>query len=147
MESDIIIERAYPVPLSRLWKALTEREELKRWYFDFPEEFQLIIGAEFDWYAGPPDGKQWLHRGKMLEIVAGKKILHTWEYPGYKGSSRVCWELRELDPDNSLVHFKQIFDVPFDPTEPELVHHNFVEGWTYILNTALVEYLANTNNA
>ena len=137
----LVLEKIYNAPIHVVWKAITDREQLKQWYFDFSVDFKLEIGHQFDWYAGPPNGKQWLHRGKILEIVEGSKLVYTWEYPGYTGSSKVIWELRAIDNNTTKLIFTHIFTVPFDVKEEALSRKNFAEGWNYIINIGLVEFL------
>lgn len=141
--NSIILERIYNAPILMVWQAITDREQLKQWYFDFSEDFKLEIGHQFDWYAGPPEGKQWHHRGKILEIVEGKKLTHTWEYPGYSGTSTVIWELVKIDNKTTKLIFTHLFSVPFDINIEALQRKNFLEGWNHILNNSLVEFLNN----
>jgi uncharacterized protein YndB with AHSA1/START domain len=135
------IERIYKATIQKVWKALTENELLKQWYFDFLGGFKAEVGHEFDWHAGPPDGEQWHHHGKIFEVVPGKKLVHSWEYPGYTGKANVIWELSEVDANTTKLNFTFEFAVPFDPTEEPLKRRNFVEGWKQIVNTGLKEFV------
>lgn len=135
------LTRTYGVSVSLLWEAITQREHLKHWYFDFANDWKLHVGASFEWLAGPPDGELWKHRGEMLEIVENKRLSHSWEYPGYEGTSVVTWELTAVDANHTRLDFTHHFKVPFDPTVPELGKENFVAGWNEILNIGLVEYV------
>jgi uncharacterized protein YndB with AHSA1/START domain len=141
----IFIEKTFKAPVHLLWKAITEREHTKKWYFDFPEEFRLKVGQEFEWSAGEPGGKQWLHKGKMLEIEEGKKLVHSWEYPGYSGTSVVTWDLTPIDDQNTRLNFSHVFTIPFDPSEPGFKRENFVAGWNEIINKMLEDYLRKVN--
>lgn len=135
------LERTYPAPIAKVWAAITVRDQMKKWYFDFPENFKPEVGCEFDWYAGPPDGKQWLHRGKITEVVDGRKLAHTWEHPGYTGKAKVIWELSEISSTVTKLNFTFEILVPFDPKKEALQRKNFVEGWNHIIKTSLEEYL------
>jgi uncharacterized protein YndB with AHSA1/START domain len=135
------LERIYAAPITKVWAAITEKELLKKWYFDFAEGFKLDIGHEFEWLAGPPDGKQWLHKGKITEVIPGKKLAHTWEYPGYAGKALVEWELSEFEKDKTRLTFTFSTLVPFDPKEEALKRKNFVEGWNHIVNIGLKEFV------
>jgi uncharacterized protein YndB with AHSA1/START domain len=137
----IVIDKLYKAPANLVWQAITAREHTKQWYFDFPESFKLNVGQEFEWTAGEPGGKQWLHKGRMLEIIDGKKLVHSWEYPGYSGTSKVTWELSSEDNNTTRLNFSHEFTVPFDPNEPGFKRENFVAGWNHIINIALEEYL------
>lgn len=134
-------ERIFNVSSALLWEVLTNKEHLKQWYFDFADDWKLEIGNQFDWKATSPDCVEWLHRGKMLEIITGKKISHTWEYPGYKGSSVVTWELDAINSDTTRLILTHEFIIPFDTAVEALRRENFVEGWTAIIHTSLKEYL------
>lgn len=137
----IRLQRVYRAPIASVWSAITDNDQLKKWYFDFSENFKLNVGHEFEWMAGPPEGKQWLHRGKIEEVVMGKKLTYTWEYPGYEGKALVVWELTEVDKTNTKLDFTFKILTPFDPKEKELKRRNFLEGWNYIVHTGLKEFV------
>jgi uncharacterized protein YndB with AHSA1/START domain len=114
---------------------------MKQWYFDFRGNFKLVPGHEFEWEAGPPDGKKWLHKGKILEIIPGKKLVHSWEYPGYKGEAKLCWELTAKSKELTLLRLEFEFVQPFEFGVEALRRKNFKEGWKYFVHTALPGYL------
>ncbi|MES2796563.1 MAG: SRPBCC domain-containing protein [Bacteroidota bacterium] len=140
MES-IILEKILDAPIDLVWLVITQKDHLKNWYFDFSEQWKLELGHQFEWLAGPPDGKQWLHRGTMLEIIEEKKLVHTWEYPGYSGEALVDWELFAVSENITKLVFKYNFLVPFEPEEEALNRKNFIEGWDFIILTTLPEYV------
>ncbi len=135
------IEKTYNAPIGLVWQAITDRAMMKEWYFDFDEAFKLEPGAVFEWTAGDNESKQWLHRGKMLEIIPGEKLVHSWEYPGYSGSSTLSWLLSKVDDATTKVTLIHKFTVPFDSTVQELKKENFEMGWNHIINISLTEYL------
>ena len=56
MESDpFIIERTYDAPIARVWKAITDKNEMRKGYFDLAE-FKPALGFEFQ-FEGGPDGR------------------------------------------------------------------------------------------
>ena len=72
--------------VSKVWQALTDKNQMKEWYFDIPD-FELKTGAVFNFYE-PGEAKQFHHRCRILEIVPEKKFSHTWTHPGLsKGES------------------------------------------------------------
>src|SRR5258706_12723473 len=87
----IIIERTYSAPIEKVWKAITDKNEMKQWYFDL-EEFRPEVGFEFSFEGGPEDRK-YIHRCKTTEVVTSKKIAYSWRYEGYTGISFVTFEL------------------------------------------------------
>jgi len=136
------LTQVYKAPVAVVWEALTNKAQLKQWYFDFSADFKPEVGAEFEWSAGPPDGKQWLHRGKMTDVVTNEKLAYTWEYPGYTGKGKAIWQLTAVDESNTRLDFSWEIIVPFDPEEQALRRKNFVQGWTHIIHTSLVDFLA-----
>ena len=139
------IEKNYTAPIDLVWQAITDRAMMKEWYFDFAEDFKLEPGAVFEWKAGDTENNQWLHRGKMLEIIPNQKLVHTWEYPGYSGTSTLTWNLLKIDDVTTHVTLIHEFTVPFDMTIPELKKENFEMGWKHIINISLQDYLSQLN--
>jgi uncharacterized protein YndB with AHSA1/START domain len=142
-ENRFTIEKIYAAPVALVWKAITDRALMKEWYFSFGEDFQLTPGAVFEWEAGSPDGKQWLHRGRMLEIVSEQTLVYTWEYPGYTGSSTLYWYLSQVDENTTRLTLIHDFTVPFDPAVAALQKENFVTGWNHIIHISLTGFLQN----
>ena len=135
------IEKIYKAPINLVWQAITDRAMMKEWYFDFDEDFKLEAGAVFEWTAGDTKDKQWLHRGKMIEIIPNEKLVHTWEYPGYSGTSTLHWNLVKVNEATTKVSLIHEFTIPFDSTVAALKTANFEMGWTHIINVSLEEYL------
>jgi uncharacterized protein YndB with AHSA1/START domain len=77
----------------------------------------------------------------MLEIIPNEKLVHTWEYPGYSGSSTLSWNLSKINDGTTKVTIIHEFTVPFDVTVAELKKENFEVGWNHIINISLQEYL------
>jgi uncharacterized protein YndB with AHSA1/START domain len=49
MSDPIIVERTYNAPIAKVWSAITDRDEMKKWYFDLAE-FKPEPGFEFQFY-------------------------------------------------------------------------------------------------
>lgn len=140
------IEKTYNAPIALIWQAITDRAMMKEWYFNFGEDFKLEPGAVFEWTAGDTENKQWLHRGKMLEIIPSEKLVHTWEYPGYSGTSTLSWHLLKVDEATTKITLVHEFTIPFDSSVAALKTANFEMGWTHIIHISLEEYLTKLNS-
>jgi uncharacterized protein YndB with AHSA1/START domain len=139
METEpFVIERVFEAPISKVWKAITDKEDMKHWYFDL-KEFKPEVGFEFQFYGGPAD-KQYLHLCKVTEVVVGKRITYSWRYDGYAGNSFVTFELFEEGSKTriKLTH-RGLETFPKDNTD--LANENFAEGWTQLIGTSLKSYL------
>lgn len=137
----IFMEYEFPVSVQDIWNAITDKDAMRQWYFSFDRNFNLQIGQVFEWTAGEPGGEQWLHRGKFLDVVPLRKLSHSWEYPGYRGTSVIHWILEPVTQTTSSLLFKHEFPRPFDPDKKAFRRENFVAGWSHILGTALYDFL------
>lgn len=133
-----IIERNFNAPIAKVWKALTDKDEMKLWYFDLAE-FKPQERFEFQFYGGTEE-KQWLHKCKITEVVEEKKISYSWRYEGYTGISYVTFELfNEGEKTRLKLTHSGLESFPADV--PEFKKENYAEGWTAIIGTSLKEYL------
>jgi len=133
-----VIERTFDAPVSRVWKAITNKEDMKQWYFDLAE-FIAVPGFEFQFYAGEKD-KCYLHLCRITEVVEGRKIAYTWKYDGYEGDSLVTFELYDEEGKTRLKLTHAGLET-FPVSNPDLARHNFEKGWNQIIAVSLKEYL------
>src|SRR5690349_3096714 len=135
----VIVERTYDAPASKVWEAITDEQKMKEWYFDI-KGFKPELGFEFTWYGDDGETK-WLHAGKITEVIPGKKLSHSWSYPGYAGESIVTWELF-AEGNKTRVKLTHTGLETFPPEMKAFNRENFVGGWTEILSNMLTGYLA-----
>jgi len=134
----LIKEITFNAPVTKIWKAITDKDEMKKWYFDLAE-FNPVVGFEFQFYGGDKD-KCYLHLCKITEVIPGKKITYSWKYDGYAGLSFVTFELfAEGDKTRLKLTHEGLETFPADV--PDLARKNFEAGWTQIIGTSLKEYL------
>ena len=134
----IIIERTYNVPTATVWKAISDKNEMKKWYFDLAE-FKPEVGFEFQFYGGKEE-RQYLHLCRITEVIVGRKLTYSWRYDGYEGISYVTFELfNEGKQTRLILTHKGLKSFPV--SNPDLARENFVEGWTHIINISLKEFL------
>jgi uncharacterized protein YndB with AHSA1/START domain len=132
-----VIERVYNAPVEKVWKALTDKDDMKKWYFDIAE-FKPVVGFEFQ-FTGENEGKTFLHLCKIVEVVENKKLKHSWRYDGYPGKSFVTFELFD---ENGKTRLKLTHEgLETFPNMPDFARKNFEAGWTYIIGKSLPEYV------
>ncbi len=134
----IIVERKYNAPISKVWKAITDKEEMKQWYFDLAE-FQPELGFKFQFIGGTEDN-QYLHLCEIIEVIPEKKLTYSWRYDGYEGNSFVTFELFEEGDETRLKLTHR--GLESFPDNPDFAKTNFEMGWDQIINTSLKEYLS-----
>jgi uncharacterized protein YndB with AHSA1/START domain len=121
----------------RVWKAITDRDEMKQWYFDLAE-FKPVVGFEFSFEGGPPEEK-YLHLCRVTEAVPGAKLTYSWRYDGYAGESFVTFELLK-EGEITRVRLTHTGLETFPPLEA-FKRENFNFGWTDLIQRSLKEYL------
>jgi len=139
MESTpFVIERTYDAPANIVWQAITDKNEMQKWYFDL-SDFKPEVGFEFQFVAD--EKKKWLHLCKVTEVIPGKKLTYSWRYGGYPGISFVTWELFPQG-DKTKLKLTHVGLESFQPeTYSQFKKENFEAGWTHIVGTSLNEYL------
>ena len=139
MAAPFIIERVFDAPVDVMWKAITDRNEMKQWYFDL-QEFRAEPGFRFS-FMGGPDDRQYRHLCEVIDVVPNKKLSYTWKYDGYEGESKVTFE---LFPEGKKTRLKLTHEglETFLANQPDFARKNFEEGWTAIVGTSLKEYIA-----
>jgi len=125
-------------PASKVWKAISDKDEMKQWYFDLPE-FKAEIGFEFQFYGGEED-KLYLHLCKVTEVIPGKKLTYSWRYDGYSGISFVTFELFE-EGNKTRLKLTHAGLESFPADNPDLARKNFEMGWNQIIGESLKNYL------
>lgn len=135
----ITLERVFNAPVSKVWSAITDSDEMKNWYFDLPG-FRAEVGYQFKFTGGPDDGKQYLHLCEITEVEPEKKLTYSWRYDGYAGNSFVTFELFPQD-DQTLLRLTHRGLETFPKENPDLDAKNFVAGWNHIINISLKEFL------
>ena len=140
MESPFVLEKTYKAPRQKVWRAITNREDMKQWYFDLPE-FKPVVGFEFEFRGGKEDGVQYLHRCRITEVVPEKKLTYSWRYEPYEGMSFVTFELFDDGDKNTKVKLTHAGLDTFPKSVPDFDKKNFAEGWTEIIGSSLKNFV------
>jgi uncharacterized protein YndB with AHSA1/START domain len=139
----VIIERTLNAPVGRVWKALTDVDEMRHWYFDL-KEFKPVVGFEFE-FVVEHDGNSYHHLCRVTEVVSQKKIAYTWRYKGEPGDSLVTFE---LTPDGGKTRLKLSHDgIESFPKTAAYARKNFETGWTQIIGSELKPFVERTGKS
>lgn len=139
-----VIEGIFNAPVEKLWKAITDKNEMKQWYFDLAE-FKPEPGFEFRFEGGEPGKKPYLHLCKITEVIPGKKLTYSWRYDGYAGNSFVTFELFEEAGNKTRLKLTHKGLETFPVENPDLAKENFAQGWNQIIGVSLKEFIERTS--
>ncbi len=132
------IERIFHAPVEKVWQAITDKDQMREWYFDLAE-FRPEVGFEFQFYGGSEE-QQYLHKCKVLAADVNRKLAYSWAYENYPGYSVVTFE---LFPEGNTTRLKLTHEGldSFSTENKDFAKSSFVQGWTEIIGTSLKNYL------
>jgi uncharacterized protein YndB with AHSA1/START domain len=138
----LVKEVTINAPVPRVWKAITDKDEMKNWYFDL-EKFEARAGFEFQ-FSGGTEERQYLHLCKIKEVIHEKKLSYSWKYENDPGISIVTFE---LFPEGNSTRLKLTHEglENFSQENPDFARENFVTGWNEIIGKSIKEYLEKSN--
>jgi uncharacterized protein YndB with AHSA1/START domain len=139
----VILERTFDAPVARVWKALTDVDQMRVWYFDL-KEFKPQIGFEFE-FVVEHEGNTYHHLCKITEVIPEKKIAYTWRYKGEVGDSLVTFELFG-EGDRTRLKLTHSGIETFPKTRA-YARKNFEAGWTEIIGSELKRFVENTEKS
>ena|ERR1700740_351591 len=134
-----VIERKLNAPVEKVWKAITDREQMKQWYFDIAD-FKPELGCEFSFAGKGNEGQAYLHLCKITKIDPFKTLQYSWRYKDYGGNSFVTFE---LFPEGNATRLKLTHEglETFPIENKDFAKESFVEGWTYLVGTSIKEFV------
>jgi len=126
----IVIEREFPHPPEKIWRALTQPQLIKEWLMK--NDFQLLLGQSFelrgDWGSVAC---------KVLEIEMNRRLTYSWDANGLE--SVVTWTLAPSGTATNLRMEQSGFR-----TDQEPFYQGAQVGWPRFL-ASLEQVLARMN--
>jgi uncharacterized protein YndB with AHSA1/START domain len=134
-----VIERTLNAPVEKVWKAISDKDEMKHWYFDLAV-FKPEVGFEFQFYGEGHKGDKYLHLCKVVEAIPHKKLAYSWSYENLKGYSVVSFE---LFPEGDTTRIKLTHEglESFSENGPDFAKESFMQGWTELIGNLLPNFV------
>jgi uncharacterized protein YndB with AHSA1/START domain len=139
----VILERTLNAPVAKVWKALTDVDQMRQWYFDL-KEFKPQVGFEFE-FVVEHEGNTYHHLCRVTEVIPRQKIAYTWRSKGEPGNSLVTFELF-AEGDKTRLKLRHSGIETF-PKTPAYARKNFETGWTAILDSELKQFVEQKQKA
>ena len=130
------MEQVYDASTAEVWQALTDKNEMKKWYFPQLMEFEPLVDFEFVFVN---DGSAYQKEWRVTKVTAGRLLAHSWTYKGYPGGSEVTFELFD-EGEKTRLRLTHTGLASF-PHDPHFARHRFEDGWKQIIGTNLKNYL------
>jgi len=138
----LIVEKTYNASANKVWKAITDENQMKKWYFETLKSFKPEVGFETK-FSVQADDKDYLHIWKVTKVIPDKSISYTWKFGGYPGESLVTFEISE---ENNLTKVKltEVGIESFPQDNPDFTRENKLNRWNYFMGKRLKEHLDHT---
>lgn len=135
----IIKEVTVNAPISKVWGALTEKEQLAKW-FHASGDYTGEVGKTFHMDV-THEGKDYQHTLTIREKIANKKLALDWHINGDAGQTHVIYD---LEPEGNKTRVR-VTHSGFEKygAEGEKNRNGYNQGWDHVLNKLLKEYLEN----
>lgn len=133
----LVVERIFDAPVQQVWEAITNVNNIGRWFFDL-KEFKPEVGFKFE-FTVEHEGFTYRHLCQVTDVIPQKKLAYTWRYDGYEGHSLVTFE---LVAEGDKTRLKLTHDgLETFPKTPQFARKNFMQGWTSLVGTSLKDYV------
>ena len=144
MQDSIQLIQSLPADITATWRALTDPEQMRRWYFPMIEDFKAE--AEFTTqFSVLHEGKQFVHIWKVTSADAPYLLAYSWKYGGYPGETLLEFELSPEGDTTRLILTNSNL-LSFEPdVHPELSSENFRLGWQGFMESLTAFVTGNKN--
>lgn len=127
----VVVEQVIQASSSDVWQAITQLDQMQKWFFAEIEEFEAAVGFEtqFDVVC---DGTTYPHRWKITEVSPNEKIVYDWQYENFPGQGLVVWELIDTPEGTHLTITNKILK-EFPDDNPAFRRESCEGGWRYFI--------------
>lgn len=141
-DEPVIVEETFAVLADIVWRAITDVDEMTRWFFDNIPSFKSEVGFKTQFTVRSGE-RAFRHLWEITEVLPMRKIVYSWKYEGYPGEASVLFE---LTPEGKSTRLKltNIVLEDFPDDIPEFKRESCVAGWEYFIQGRLKEYLEST---
>ena len=141
MHENVKISVKVNAPLDKVWNAITNKEQMKNWYFDVPD-FEPKIGNNFSFYGGD-ENEEYHHFCEIVDLIPNEKLKCSWTYPEIsKEKTLVKWELKP-ENEGTIVTLTHKGLEAFEHLGENFKIHSFRKGWEDIVGKSLKEFVEN----
>ena len=140
-DAPIVVEQTFESTTAQLWEAITELNQMRKWFFENVKSFEPKEGFQTRFMV-ENEGRKFPHLWKVVAVEPGKRIKYNWKYEGYVGNSFVTFELSEQDNYSKLTLTHDVTE-SFPQEISEFQRESCEEGWKWFIKERLKEYFQN----
>ncbi|MAG58080.1 MAG: ATPase [Planctomycetes bacterium] len=141
----IVAQQTLNAPVDVVWRAITEPDQMRQWYFDSIADFKAEPGfqTEFNVHF---EGVDYLHQWRVTEVEPRCRIVYDFKFAGIEVEySYVVWELEETPGGTKLTLTNEgNHNLPRDNSV--FSREAGQAGWDYFVCQGLPAYLSRQNS-
>ncbi len=137
----IIVEQLFNASVNEVWKAITELQQMKQWFFENIPSFEPVVGFQTKFKVQSETGI-FTHLWKIVEVQPLRKISYDWSYAEYPGKGLVSFTLFEKTEATTLLRISNEGLDTFPQEIPEFARESCRSGWEYFIQKNLKDYLS-----
>ncbi len=135
----IVLKEVFEATVKQVWSAITDVDQMKKWYFPQLTSFKAEEGFETT-FSLQHENRTFTHLWKILEVIPYQRIKYQWNYKEFLGDSFVSFDLIEENGKTKLKIYNEVLE-DFPQDIPEFKRESGVEGWNYLIKQSLKQYL------
>jgi uncharacterized protein YndB with AHSA1/START domain len=136
VKRDLQFEAFYPYPPERVWKAISDANELSRWLMT--TDFKPVVGERYTMKAKPSPGFDGVVTGEVLEVNPPSKLVYSWNGGPLKNTI-VSWTLAQKGTGTMVRLEHKNFQGPAALAVSVILGM----GWKGLIQKKLLAYLDN----
>ena len=139
METGLVVkEIMLQASVDKVWRALTDKEQMSSWYFTIAE-FMALPGFEFKLY-GEKKGVIFPISCTVKEVEENRKLSYTWSYDDYPAETLVIFELKAVGDQTELrLTHRGLQNIPQGGSDVSVRNH--MDGWDFIIGSSLKQFV------
>lgn len=137
-DEPVVVEQAFNQDVDIVWKAITEIDRMRKWFFKNIPSFKPEVGFKTHFNVESQE-RNFLHRWEIIEVVHEKRISYNWKYDDYSGDSNVVLELSPLNDGTNLKLTHHVLE-NFSEDIPEFSRESCLQGWEFFIKNNLKDY-------
>ncbi len=144
-EPPVVVEQIVPTPPDVTWRALTDIDWMRQWYFPNIPDFRPEEGFQTA-FPVVNEGRTFTHQWRIVEVVPMARIAYTWTYAEYPGEGLVTFSLEPVG-HHTRVRLTCEVREDFDDSIPEFRRESCQAGWEYFIRQALPNFLEKNHHS
>ena len=135
----IIVSQAYQATSLEIWNAVTQPQQMRKWYFEQMEDFKAEEGFKTQ-FTIQHNNRSFTHCWEIAEVIPHKKLSYSWKYNEYLGMAIVTFDILTTEKGSTLTLTNTVLE-DFPDHIPEFTRESCLGGWQYFIQQELKKYL------